>query len=253
MISTQRERQGATDADIKTILIVSNQESTSRLETALAAARFRTETAHTREEVELTLQMLAPDLLLLDIQPLTPTAMEILHFVRARSLLPVIMIGNQADNKLLISTLEAGADDYLFAPFNLEELTARMRALLRRIERVPVQDAALMVRGLELDPARRQVSLRGRKLHFTPTEYGILAALMRSPGQTLSHDILLQTVWGDAHTGDYSVLRVNISRLRQKLEENPRHPSYIVTVPGEGYTIPLKPASIAHGNSPLDA
>jgi two-component system KDP operon response regulator KdpE len=88
--------------------------------------------------------------------------------------------------------------------------------------------------------ARRQASIRGRKLHLTPIEYGILVTLMRSAGQTITHDDLLRTVWGEEYEGDYSVLRVNISRLRQKLEENPRHPTYIVTVPGQGYTMPTR-------------
>ena len=96
------------------------------------------------------------------------------------------------------------------------------------------------IRSLELDLARRQAAIRGKKLHLTPTEYDILVMLMRNAGQTISHDELLRAVWGEKFEGDYSVLRVNISRLRQKLEENPRYPTYIVTVAGQGYCMPTR-------------
>jgi two-component system KDP operon response regulator KdpE len=95
------------------------------------------------------------------------------------------------------------------------------------------------VRRLELDMPRRLAAIRGRKLHLTPIEYGILVMLMRKAGKVVTHEELLRTVWGEKYSEDYSVLRVNISRLRQKLEENPRRPAYIVTVPGQGYWMPI--------------
>lgn len=244
MISTRDERHSAADAPAKMILMVGGGESHSideQLENALTRANLRLKAVSTREEAVNALQQKMPDLLVIDVHLPDVDAMEVLYFVRARSSVPIIMMGSQAENKRLIGTLEAGADDYVFTPFNPDELIARIRALLRRVERMPATESHLMVRGLEIDLARRHVSLHGRKLHLTPTEYDILAALMRSPGQTLSHDALLQMVWGETHSGDYSVLRVNISRLRQRLDENPRHPAYIVTVPGAGYMMPLQP------------
>ncbi|MEP6987421.1 MAG: winged helix-turn-helix domain-containing protein, partial [Chloroflexota bacterium] len=92
---------------------------------------------------------------------------------------------------------------------------------------------------LELDIPRRHAFIRGQPLRLTPIEYGLLVTLMRNAGQIVTHDDLLRGVWNDEYVGDYSVLRVNISRLRQKIELNPRHPAYIVTVPGQGYRMPV--------------
>ncbi|MBC8100788.1 MAG: response regulator transcription factor, partial [Armatimonadetes bacterium] len=152
--------------------------------------------------------------------------------------LPVIVISGYGKDRDRVLALEAGADDYMQKPFSPDELIARVRALLRRVEWTPKPETQMVVRRLELDMPRRQATIRGRKLHLTPIEYGILALLMRKSGKVVTHDDLLRAVWGDQYRGDYSVLRVNISRLRQKLEENPRRPSYIVTVPGEGYWMP---------------
>jgi DNA-binding response OmpR family regulator len=149
----------------------------------------------------------------------------------------IVLSGFGKDRDRVIA-LEAGADDYLAKPFSPEELIARVRALLRRVEWTPKPETHLSVRDLELDLPRRQATIMGKRLHLTPIEYGILVTLMRLVGKVVSHDELLHAVWGDQYKGDYSVLRVNISRLRQKLEENSRRPTYIVTVPGQGYWMP---------------
>lgn len=180
----------------------------------------------------------APDLVLLDINLPDMNGLEILKSVRAHSFLPMIILSGFGKDRDRVIALEAGADDYMSKPFSPEELVARVRALLRRVEWTPKPETHLQVRQLELDMPRRQAKIKGERMHLTPIEYGILVTLMRNAGQVVSHDDLLRSVWGDHYKGDYSVLRVNISRLRQKLEDNPRRPTYIVTVPGQGYWMP---------------
>jgi two-component system KDP operon response regulator KdpE len=153
--------------------------------------------------------------------------------------MPMIVLSGMAQDRDKIQALEDGADDFMSKPFSAEELIARVNSLLRRVQWTPPVETRLVVRQLDLDIPHRQATIRGKKLHLTPVEYGLLLTLMRSAGQIVTHDELLRNVWGDNYQGDYSVLRVNISRLRMKIEENPRRPSYIVTVPSEGYRMPL--------------
>ena len=179
-----------------------------------------------------------PDLVLLDLDLPDMNGLEVLRWVRDRSFLPIIVISGFNKESDKVVALEAGADDYLGKPFSPEELIARIQALLRRVEWTPQPETKLVINQLELDIPHRQAYIRSQRLHLTPVEYGLLITLMRSAGHTVSHDTLLTSVWGEQYEGDYSVLRVNISRLRQKIEENPRRPVYIVTVPGEGYRMP---------------
>jgi two-component system response regulator MtrA len=177
------------------------------------------------------------DLVLLDMSLPDMNGMDILKTVRLSSFLPVIILSGHSRVNDRVGALEAGADDYVVKPFIPEELIARVRVLLRRVDWAP--SAVLKVRQLDLDVANHRVLLNDKELHLTPIEYGILVTLMRNAGEIVKLDDLLSIVWGDEYKGDYAVLRVNISRLRSKVEEDQRHPQYIVTVPGQGYWIPL--------------
>jgi two-component system KDP operon response regulator KdpE len=179
------------------------------------------------------------DLVLLDINLPDMNGLEVLRKVRANSLLPMIVLSGFIGQRDKVIALESGADDYVGKPFSPEELLARVAALLRRVGWTAPTEVTMAIRHLEVDMTRRQAVLRGKKLHLTPIEYGILTTLMRAAGRVISHQELLRAVWGDDYRGDYSVLRVNVSRLRQKMEENPRQPTYIVTVPGQGYLMPM--------------
>jgi DNA-binding response OmpR family regulator len=237
---TLRQPQPSTIA--RQILIVEDDDDTAEVVSAIMSGAGYTFTAVDRGRIALDeIHNTPPDLVLLDLNLPDMSGLEVLRAVRANSLLPLIVLSGYTEERDKVIALEAGADDYLAKPFSPEELLARVGALLRRVDWTTPSEPKLSVRHLEVDLARRVATLRGRKLALTPIEYGLLVALMRRAGQVLTHDELLRTVWGDQYTGDFSVLRVNVSRLRQKLDENPRAPSYVVTVAGQGYTMPLRP------------
>jgi two-component system, OmpR family, KDP operon response regulator KdpE len=220
------------------ILIVEDDEDTAEMVTALLIeAGYRPFAVDSGETALRNIAAESPDLILLDLRLPDIDGLEVLRRVRDSSFLPLIVISGYAEDRERVRVLEAGADDFVSKPFEPDELVARIAALLRRVQWTPQAETKLIVRQLELDIPHRQASIRGKKLHLTPVEYGLLITLMRSAGQLVTHDELLRAVWGELYE-DYSVLRVNISRLRQKLEENPRRPAYIVTVPGEGYRMP---------------
>jgi two-component system KDP operon response regulator KdpE len=223
------------------ILIVEDDEDTSEVVyTLLERAGYRA-TVVDRGEVALSeIASSSPDLVLLDINLPDINGLDILRQVRTHSFLPMIVLSGHSRERDKVTALEAGADDFMSKPFSPDELVARVGALLRRIDWTPQPETKLVVRQLELDIPRRQASIRGQKLHLTPIEYGLLVTLMRKAGQIVTHDELLRVVWGEQYASDYSVLRVNISRLRQKVEQNARHPTYIVTVPGQGYRMPTE-------------
>jgi len=225
------------------VLIVEDDEDTAEvINTLLSAAGYTTVVADSGEQALQHMAVTLPDLVVLDINLPDINGLDVLRTVRANSYIPMMVVSGFGKERDRVVALEAGADDYIAKPFSPEELIARVKALLRRVEWTPKLETKLVVRRLELDLPRRQASIRGKRLHLTPIEYSILALLMRRAGKVVTHEDLMQAVWGDNVRGDYSVLRVNVSRLRQKLEENPRRPAYIVTVPGQGYWMPTSRA-----------
>lgn len=231
MVSTQNET--------RQILVVEDDENTAEMITALLGdAGYEIVAVHSGMRALDAVTTAPPDLILLDLNLPDTNGINVLRHVREHSFLPMIIISGHTQQQEKIAALEAGADDFLTKPFAPDELLARVKALLRRVDWTPEPQTRLRLRRLELDLPRRMVSIRGRRLHLTPIEYGLLVTLMRRAGETVTHDELLLAVWGKNYKGDYSVLRVNISRLRQKLEDNPRRPQYIVTVAGRGYTMP---------------
>lgn len=231
----------ATQSETREILVIEDDLDTSEVMTTLLRdVGYETNAVELGGEALEHVNQSFPDLILLDLRLPDMDGLEVLRTIRAQSFLPMIVISGHTNQSDKVAALEAGADDFLGKPFSPEELIARVKALLRRVDWTPEPQTKMRVRQLELDMPRRQATIRGRRLHLTPIEYGLLVTLMREAGDTISHNDLLQAVWGDNYTGDYSVLRVNISRLRQKLEDNPRRPRYIVTVAGQGYSMPLE-------------
>ncbi len=225
---------------IHSVLLIEDDEETAEFVSRLLhGAGYETSIVDRGEDALQRIAEIGPDIVLLDIRLPDISGIEILRQIRANSIMPIIVVsGFGKDNERVIA-LESGADDFIVKPFSSPELVARVKALLRRVEWGPKSKNVLSVRGLLIDIPRRQASINGRELRLTPIEYDILTTLMRSAGRVISHDELLDTVWGEQYVGDFSVLRVNISRLRYKIEKYPRHPVYIVTVPGQGYWIPV--------------
>ena len=141
--------------------------------------------------------------------------------------------------------LEPGADDYITKPFGLEELVARIQAVLRRSQaKGPGQDLHVFIQdSLEIDFTTRQVTVNGREIKLTATEYNLLQELVAHAGQILSHRDLLMNVWGPEYKIEREYLHVYIGRLRAKIEPDPKKPRYIINVPGKGYMFQAVPQS----------
>ena len=147
---------------------------------------------------------------------------------------PVLVLSARADSQDKVGALDAGADDYVSKPFDMGELLARLRALLRR--GAPEPDAAVVrTDHFAVDLATKQVTVDDAAVRLTPTEWGLLSELVRSPGRLVSQRQLLQAVWGPAYAKESHYLRVYMGQLRRKLEPDPAHPRYLLTEPGMGY------------------
>ncbi len=177
-----------------------------------------------------------PDVVLLDIGLPEMNGFEVLKAIRLFSDVPVIMLTVRDDEVSKVQGLELGADDYVTKPFSHLELLARVRAVLRRTQALPLTHEQPFISGdIQVDFARRQVLVRGQPVALTGTEYRLLYHLVRNAGQVLTHEALLARVWGREYTDEISYLKSYINRLRNKLERDPRHPEYILTEYGVGY------------------
>lgn len=178
-----------------------------------------------------------PDIVLLDVGLPGDDGFEVLRQVRAFSDVPIVMLTARDDAMDKVKGLELGADDYVTKPFNHLELMARVRALLRRMEMpAPTSRAPSFRSGdLEVDFARQEARLAGRRLDLTPTEYKVLYHLVRNSGHILEHGTLLAKVWGREYVDEVDYIRVYIRRLRDKLGDSSVAPRYIQTERGLGY------------------
>lgn len=178
------------------------------------------------------------DLVLLDVMLPRIDGFEICRIVRQNTTLPVILLTARKEEEDVIHGLELGADDYMTKPFNPRELVARVRAVLRRTAGATAPAAELLRAGaLALDIEGHQATLDGRPLELTPTEFELLAVLLRNPGRAFTRLELLDRVQGDAYEGYERTIDAHIKNLRAKLGDEPRRPRYIQTVFGVGYKL----------------
>jgi len=177
-----------------------------------------------------------PDVVLLDVGLPEMSGFDVLKAVRLFSDVPVIMLTVRDDELSKVQGLELGADDYVTKPFSHLELLARVRAVLRRAEALPLTHERPFVSGdIQIDFSRREVTVGGQPVALTSTEYRLLYHLVRNAGQILTHETLLARVWGRDYTNEISYLKSYINRLRSKLEQDPHHPEYILTEHTIGY------------------
>ena len=203
----------------------------------LGALGFAVGDAHNGEDALIRLRMVNYDAVLLDINMPGMGGKETCRRM-AQSFpgLPIIILTVRDEEEDVIETLDSGATDYITKPFQLGELTARIRAAIRRRSISPVpSDAPLIVGDLVLDPNRRRVEKCGGEIHLTPKEYETLRVLMEHAGRPVPHDQLLNTVWGSAYGQEREYLRVIVNQLRKKIEDDPAKPTYILTDSYVGY------------------
>jgi DNA-binding response OmpR family regulator len=186
------------------------------------------------------------DLVLLDVMMPKMDGLTVCQKVREFSSLPIIIITARGQDDDKIKGLNLGADDYLTKPFNIDELIARVRAVLRRTQFSP-QEQVYSVRtvttigALTIDYSQRLVTIDGKEVVLTPTEYRVLAYLLQNAGRVITHDLLLEHVWGEEYIGESHMLQVNVNRLRRKIEPDPFHPRYLLTKVGIGYQFTTTP------------
>ena len=178
-----------------------------------------------------------PDVVLIDIMLPGIDGFELCRTLRRSSDVPIVMVTARNDTHDVVAGLEAGADDYLTKPFAPKELSARIRALLRRARTADVSSPHLRFGDLEIVPEEGVVRRNGRDVHLTKTEFRVLVELAQSPGRVFSREVLLERIWGYGYFGDGRLVDVHVRRLRTKVEADPANPRHVVTVRGLGYKL----------------
>jgi two-component system response regulator RegX3 len=220
------------------VMVVEDEPSlVEALEFALAEEGFQVvSTGDGRESLSLFARE-HPDLVLLDLMLPSMSGTEVCKEIRATSQAPIIMLTARDSEIDKVVGLEVGADDYVTKPFSMRELTARVKAVLRRSGDVSVGDAsgAVEVAGVRVDRDRHEVTVRGEPAQLPPKEFALLELLVRNAGRVLTREVLIDRIWGADYIGDTKTLDVHIKRLRGRIERDPHDPEHIYTVRGVGY------------------
>lgn len=224
---------------VPTVLVVEDEESfVEALRVGLAREGFRVEVARDGMEALEMFDRVAPDVVLLDVMLPRMSGIDVCRRLRKRTLTPIIMVTAKGAEIDTVVGLEVGADDYVTKPYRLRELTARIRAVLRRVPGArggELTGAALTVGDVSLDPESHEVTLRGEPQRLPLKEFEILHLLLANAGRVLTRDTLIDRVWGSDYVGDTKTLDVHIKRIRARIEDDPAAPRRIVTIRGLGY------------------
>jgi len=205
------------------------------LETTLRGAGYEVTTAGTGEQALILAATRPPDAVVLDLVLPGKSGVEVARELRTWTTTPILILSAVGDEADKVDALDAGADDYVTKPFGIDELLARLRAVLRRSG--PPGEPELVVGELQIDLEKRAAILRGERLRLTPIEFRLLAYLARNEGRLLTHAAILRAVWGNAYQEESHYLHVYVSQLRRKIEDDPARPQYVLTEPGAGYRL----------------
>jgi DNA-binding response OmpR family regulator len=223
---------------VQRILVVDDEESILKVvDYALAQAGYEVHTAGDAQGGEFLLGQIRPDLVILDVMLPGKSGLDMARDLRQSSNVPIIMLSAKGDEVDRILGLEFGADDYVTKPFSPRELVSRVKAILRRTANTSETHTCLTVGDLEIDDTSRQVTMAGEAVHLTSSEYGILMLLARHPGKAFSRQAILAALWDESPVGDERAIDVHIHNMREKLEADPKNPTYLLTVRGFGYRL----------------
>jgi two-component system KDP operon response regulator KdpE len=218
------------------VLVVDDEQQILRaLRTSLSGAGYLVDTADTAESALAAAAMRPPDAVILDLVLPDGTGIEVCRELRTWTSVPVILLSAVGEEREKVAALDAGADDYVTKPVGIDELLARLRAVLRRT--VPAGEPVIELGELVVDLEKRAVTVAGKPVHLTPHQFELLRVLAVNRGKLLTHRILLQEVWGPGYGTESNLLHVNVSQLRRKIEPNRAHPRYLLTEPGAGYRL----------------
>lgn len=225
------------------VLLVEDELPIRRfLRPAIDAAGWRLIEAETGQQGILEASQCGPDVIILDLGLPDIDGIEVVRRVREWSAVPIIILSARGQEKDKIAALDAGADDYVQKPFNVGEFIARVRVALRHAARQAhaATDPTIVAGDVTIDLHRRIVTRGGQEVHLTPLEYKLLTTLARHAGMVMTQRQLLREVWGPGHAEDSTYLRMFMRQLRQKLEEDPSQPRFLLTEIGIGYRFQVK-------------
>jgi two-component system, OmpR family, KDP operon response regulator KdpE len=219
------------------VLVVDDELQILRgLKVILRNAGYSVETAATKAEALDAVSVRPPDVLVLDLVLPDGSGVEVCEEIRRWSTLPILVVSAVGDEREKVRALDAGADDYITKPFGSEELTARLRALLRR-SADSAASPKVEIGELEVDLSAHTVKSAGSEVHLTPIEFDLLKVLTQHRGKLVTQRQLLHEVWGPGYEDEVHYLRVHIAHIRAKIEADPARPRYVVTEPGVGYRL----------------
>jgi two-component system KDP operon response regulator KdpE len=224
------------DSSLK-ILVVDDERPIRRFLSASLGNRYTILEAENGGDAIRAAAVDHPDVIILDLGLPDMDGTEVTRRIREWTDVPVIVISVRDSEQDKVAALDAGADDYLTKPFGTSELLARIRVALRHSNKTENETTVYEHNGLTVDFTKREVRVNGNPVTLTPTEYNILRTLVNHAGKVLTHQQLIKEVWGGNYEADAHLLRVNISNLRRKIENDPLRPQHIITEPGVGYRL----------------